>query len=115
MRVSASAAATIYIAGMMHRDHLVFVEAIHRRHLVQVVFTRATGDQASRRCVPLDFGPYQRYPGNRYHLIDLDSPSGPHPMGLDGARVIAIRDTGEPFDPETTITWSYPWNIERSW
>jgi hypothetical protein len=99
----------------VHRDHGVFVDAIQRCHVVRVVFARPTGERVVRRCVPLDYGPYQHAPDWRYHLLNLEGPSGRHPMGLPAARIVSIADTGEPFDPATTITWSYPWHVPRSW
>ena len=101
---------------MRHRDHDVFVRSIHERHLVVVTFVKTTtGELATRRCVPLDFGPYRKLDGLRYSLLNHGGGSGSHPMGLHAADIHEIAATKVHFDPSVVITWTPTWHLPRAW
>ena len=105
----------------MHSDHDAFLSAIRTRELVRIVFVaKSDGARRERTCAPLDFGPSRRAktPTPKYHVHDLDSPSGRHALSLDAEQIVSIVPTGETFDPADIVTWdtrSSPWHIERDW
>lgn len=105
----------------MHRDHDVFIEAIHTREKVRLTFYSKEDEQPlCRKCAPMDFGPSRRakQKNDRYHFWDYESDTGQHPLSLDPEEVIVIEPIEESFDPAEFITWdtkASPWFVSRDW
>jgi hypothetical protein len=59
----------------MHRNHGIFITAIHARTRVELHFYSKDdgGELFVRSCAPMDYGPSRRakVPVNRYHFWDL--------------------------------------------
>ncbi|CAH1057243.1 hypothetical protein [Paenibacillus pseudetheri] len=98
---------------------LIFAAAIQQRRLLRVEFTTRSGEERSRRCVPLDLAPSERAKIKfyKYHMWDLDSEPRPHFLSLSPEQVIQLEITTEPFIPEQIVTWTRknPWTIIRDW
>lgn len=105
----------------MHRDHPIFVRALHSKLKLRISFV-AKSDNAERVriCAPLDFGPRRRSTAkiDYYHVWDFEGASGSHPISLDPDRINWMEETEDSFDPAAIITWdisSSPWFLERDW
>lgn len=105
----------------MHRDHDIFVAAIHSRTRVQLAFVRKDGAQKlTRLCAPMDYGPVRtaKNHADRYHLWDYEGDEGPHPLSLLPDQIVEVVATEDTFDPADFVTWSVterPWFAPRDW
>ena len=72
-----------------------------------------------RKCIPFDLGPSRRYGDgrDRYHLFDLDSPDGAHPLSILPDQLIELKTLGDQFEPGCFVTWPPPylWWVKRDW
>lgn len=100
-------------------NHDLFIRAIHEKRVLEITYDSKEKGMIVRLCAPLDFGPSQRqgkvYPGDKYHVYDLNSPDKPHPIPMSGDRIISINSTNKYFDPSKFITWEIKWWIKRDW
>lgn len=103
---------------MKHRDHDIFISAIHSLNKVRVTFfSHKDGADVTRTCAPMDFGPKAKEnpPKDRYHLWDFSSPSGAHTESLEANKIHSILILDEVFDPEDFVTWTPNWHVSRDW
>jgi hypothetical protein len=105
----------------MHRDHQVFVDALHARQKVLLTFySSEDAAQLRRICAPMDFGPSRRARNglDRYHFWDYSSDMKPHALNLLPERIVQIEALEESFDPAEFVTWDLsrsPWFLPRDW
>ena len=94
-----------------------FIEAIDSTKLVSVTVNSKEKGIIKRTCVPFDFGPSRKYKDglDRYHLLDLDSPDGPHNLSILPDQLIDLEVLGKVFDPADYINWSPNWHLARDW
>jgi hypothetical protein len=95
-----------------------FVTALQSTNLVELTFISKQKGEITRKCAPMDFGPWRRHSSNndiRYHFIDLDSASGSHPLSITPEQIINIEQIEEKFSPENLISWKPNWYIARNW
>lgn len=100
---------------MQRQDNLTFLQAIADRLLVEVTFDKRDGELVTRRCAPLDYGPYHRRKGDCYHFLSLEPGKKSHPMGLTEDQVVSIVVTDEQFEPSEIVTWAPEWHVPRNW
>ncbi|MDA3731906.1 hypothetical protein PBV87_10490 [Niameybacter massiliensis] len=95
----------------------IFVQAIHEKRILEVVFSSSEKGIITRCCVPFDFGPSRRYKDGRerYHFYDLDSPEGKHNLSILPEQVINIRMESSCFEPANYVTWNPNWFVQRDW
>lgn len=95
--------------------HDSFIEAIHSKKKIKVTIDSKEKGIIVRTCIPFDYGPSRRYKSDRYHMYNLDSPSGPHNISILPEQLIRVELTDENFEPGHYVTWDPDWNIERDW
>jgi hypothetical protein len=103
---------------MEHSQHDVFIQAIHSKNKLQIVYYSAKDDMdVARDGAPMDFGPHARFhdQDDRYHFWDFTSPSGPHTTPLEAEQIRSIERLDETFDPAEFVTWEPQWHIPRDW
>lgn len=95
----------------------IFIDAINQKRLVQITFDSKEKGVISRLCVPFDIGPSRRAKdtSDRYHCYDLNSPDGQHTLSILPQQLISITPTDKQFEPETYITWTPNWFLDRDW
>jgi hypothetical protein len=104
--------------AIMHRDHDIFIAAIHGRRRVELqFFSKEDGGILIRSCAPMDYGPSRKYKDqlSRYHLWDYDSDEGPHSLSILPAHIRQIRTTDIEFLPVEFVKWIPRWFISRDW
>jgi len=106
---------------MQHTDHQTFLQALHTKHKVLLVFW-SKEDQAAleRVCAPTDFGPGPRAKDgvDRYHFWDYGSDISPHPVAIVPEHIVRMTALPEGFDPGEFVTWrlaTAPWSLPRDW
>ena len=106
---------------MQHRDHLLFIQAIHeKRKILCRYWSHEDNAELVRVCAPYDFAPSRRYkdPSPRYHFWNYQSDSGPHPMGLIADQIREMTLLEERFEPAEIVNWDVakrPWTVTRDW
>lgn len=98
---------------MIHNDHETFIKAIHYKKKVEITWFKENGSLVVRNVVPLDYGPFNNHPTERYHCFNLWPKR--HIMGLDASRIDSIKMTQFDFDPKEIIFWEPSWYIQRNW
>lgn len=105
----------------MHRDHNIFLQALHALRRVRLTFySKEDNQELVRLCAPMDYGPFrkEKVKADRYHLWDYESDEGPHNLALLPDQIVEIGATDEAFDPAEFVTWSVansPWFVPRDW
>jgi hypothetical protein len=95
-----------------------FLNALRAKAVVKVVFeTEEKRSIIQRTCVPLDYGPSEKYKDkhDRYRFYDLDSPSGAHELYLLPKQVIEITITDKIFNPSDYFEEKPKWHTKRDW
>lgn len=96
-----------------------FLEAINKTLKVRVTFDSKEKGVITRTCIPFDFGPSQKIDAidktEKYHLLDLDSPDGPHNLPLNVEQVLSMEILNESFDPADYVKWTPRWIYKRNW
>lgn len=97
--------------------HEIFLSSIHGKFVVQVCFNSIEKGKITRKCIPYDFGPSNRYKdGNdRYHFYDLDSPDGKHTLSILFEQINEIVILEETFEPGDYVKWTPKWHTKRDW
>ncbi len=97
----------------------LFLQAINNKLKIRVTFDATKEGRISRTCIPFDFGPSHKKGSvdhsNKYHMLDLSSPEGSHPLALSVDNVIRIEVLSETFDPVKYLTWAHHWIYKRDW
>lgn len=105
----------------MHRDHTVFISAIHLKQKLLVTFVaKEDGATKMRRCAPMDYGPSRKAAdgSDRYHVWDYDGSSKNHILSLLPEQILRLEPTDENFDPVEFVRWDTTrsrWFITRDW
>lgn len=103
----------------MHRDHAVFIAAIHNMQKIRLEFySKEDGGVLVRTCAPFDFGPSRRAKdqSDRYHFWDYDSDEKRHTLSLMADQIISIAVLDGKFNPPDIVTWTpISWYISRNW
>jgi hypothetical protein len=98
--------------------HELFISAIHGTNQLELTFNSKEKGFITRTCAPLDFGPWRRSSEEndvRYHLYDLSSSSGKHPLSIKAEQIIAMELIEQKFLPEYIVQWKPNWHIARDW
>lgn len=95
----------------------IFLEAIHNRRIISIIFDSFEKGEISRKCIPFDYGPSRRFKDgeDRFHAFTLNSPSGNHNISILPKQLIEIEMTNEKFNPGDYVTWEPNWIIKRDW
>lgn len=100
-------------------DHALFIKSLHEKRILTIVYDSKDKGVITRKCAPLDYGPSQRkgkvFPGDKYHVYDLNSPDGAHPIAMSPDRIVSMAATNDFFNPSSFITWEVHWIIPRNW
>jgi hypothetical protein len=100
---------------MSFRDD--FINAIHEKKLVGI--TAKTDDKGTikRKCVPLDYGPGTRPRDglDYFHLVDIDSPTGSHPVVILPSQLLDLTVLADTFDPDLYVHGKTNWQVKRDW
>ncbi|HAA54147.1 MAG TPA: hypothetical protein DCE42_05295 [Myxococcales bacterium] len=102
----------------MQTNKEVFLEALHHKRKVEVTFTKKNGEEVTRLCAPLDFGPKRNAKGkkNLYHFWSFPTPEKKgHPLSINPQRVSKIELSEESFDPGEFVSWIPEWHTPRDW
>lgn len=98
---------------MSFRDD--FTKAVREKKLVEI--TAKTDDEGNikRKCVPLEYGPgiRPRDGVDYFHLFDIDSPAGPHPLTLLPSQVLDLAVLTDTFDPGQYVRGKSGWYEKR--
>ena len=95
-----------------------FLEAIHGKRYLSVDFIAKEDNLLrNRKCVPFDYGESRKFRDkkDRFHFLDLDSPSGSHPLALLPEQVKNVEILDESFEPKDYVSWTPNWIVERDW
>ncbi len=95
-----------------------FINAIHDRRYLEVVFNSKEKGVITRTCIPFDYGPSRRIKeqSNRFHFYDLNSPDGKHTLSILPEQLMSIKALDQVFDPADYVTWApIQWFIPRDW
>lgn len=96
-----------------------FLHAIDNKLKVNITFNAKEKGQIIRVCIPFDFGASQKIDAidksEKYHVLDLDSPDGPHNLALNPNEVVEIEILNENFDPAEYVNWQPNWIYKRDW
>src|SRR5215475_6000821 len=97
--------------------HEIFLKSIQDKLLIEVCFNSIEKGKITRKCVPFDFGPSNRYKDgkDRYHLYDLDSPDGKHNLSILFEQINEIVLLKEIFEPAEYVKWTPKWHVSRDW
>ncbi len=96
----------------------VFLQGIHEKKYLLVDFiAKEDGLLRNRKCVPFDYGESRRYKDteDRFHFLDLNSPSGSHTLSILPEQVKRIELVNEVFEPSEYVTWNPNWIVSRDW
>lgn len=105
----------------MHRDHPIFIDCLHQKRKVRLIFFSLEDQrQLTRTCAPMDYGPNRRakVKSDRYHLWNYDSDQKTHVLSLQPEQIIRIEQIEESFDPAEFVTWDTTksiWFVSRDW
>ncbi len=99
---------------MIYND---FVSAIAGTNLVELTFNSSSKGIITRKCAPMDFGPWKHSRASevRYHFIDLNSSQGAHPLSIKSDQILQLNVSDEKFKPENLVYWVPEWHIARDW
>lgn len=94
-----------------------FFSALHSTNLIELTFDSKEKGEITRKCAPMDFGPWARSSSGeiRYHFIDLNSNSGTHPLSITPDQVRHMEVLEEKFKPGELIHWTPKWHYARDW
>lgn len=95
----------------------IFLDSIHRKKKVTIMFDSKEKGIVTRECVPFDYGPSRKYKDgrDRYHFYDLNSPEGQHNLSILPEQLINIELLNEPFEPADYVNWTPNWFVKRDW
>ena len=86
-----------------------FLYAIDHKLKVSITFNAKNKGVITRICIPFDFGASQKADAidksEKYHVLDLDSPDGPHNLPIKPDDIINITVLDESFDPVVYVKW----------
>lgn len=91
-----------------HKDHNIFIRAIHQCKIVTLIFTdKTTSENKTRNCIPFDYGnsTKETNPKPKYHFYDLNSPEGSHNLSISEKQIINIEILDKDFEQKEYITW----------
>ena len=107
------------IINMNSNNYELFVGAIKGTNAVELTFNSREKGKITRKVIPTDYGPSRRFPNlveNRYHVLDLESPSGTiHPIPITESQIVELKVLAETFNPAEYITWTPQWFVARDW
>lgn len=101
-----------------HTKEVTLIEAIAETKLVELTFNSNHKGTLTRTCVPMDYGPSNRFSSSnelRYHFIDISSEAGPHPLSITEDKIVSLRKLEIDFEPKNWVTWTPSWHIVRDW
>lgn len=93
----------------------IFLDAIHQKKLVTVIFNSKEKGIITRKCVPFDFGPSKKDKSkvDKFHFWNIDSN---HNLPVLPEQLINMEILNEEFNPADYIkNWIPEWNIKRDW
>ena len=96
----------------------LFVAAIRGTQKLKITFDSKESGVITRTVIPMDIGPWKRIPGStqmRYHMIDLDSTAGQHPLSVLPEQIVSMDLLAERFNPEDFVRWTPSWHTARDW
>ena len=104
----------------MHRDHVIFVEAIRDKRKVKVTFfSDEDGCIQVKLSAPIDFEQHHiEEESGRYYFWDFEKGANGAPLILGHDQIVSIRLHKETFSPAEFVTWDLeelPWFLERDW
>lgn len=103
------------------RDEVLkwFIWAIYNKLVLKIAFyCNSQKEVITRRCIPFDYGPSRRYKDKTkryYHVLDLDSSAGHHPLAILPENIIELEILKEEFDPKDFVHWTPQWIVPRDW